>query len=172
MFIGIILRMDFIVALFILVLSLFQNIPSGITKEANVVTNVVLNAEVVRVIDGDTIVVRIDGKEATVRYIGIDTPEPYRDGEPACFSLEASQKNKELVAGKTVRLESDQGNTDRYDRLLRYVYVDETFVNAELVKEGYARSMKIKPNTNHATEFLRLESTAREERKGLWENCQ
>ncbi|MFT7645132.1 MAG: micrococcal nuclease [Candidatus Paceibacteria bacterium] len=130
-----------------------------------------IKAEVVRVIDGDTIVVLITNKEQTIRYIGIDTPEPYRDAEPACFSLEASLKNRELVEGKIVRLESDRENTDRYGRLLRYVYVDDIFVNAELIKEGYAKDMAIKPNTVHKNLFATLEQAARKQGVGLWGSC-
>jgi micrococcal nuclease len=131
-----------------------------------------VGAQVVRVVDGDTIVVSIAGREETVRYIGIDTPEPYRDGEPACFSREASARNRTLVAGKLVQLQSDQEDRDRYNRLLRYVYVDDVFVNRVLVEEGYATSLTIAPNTKYATEFRDLERTAQLARFGLWSACE
>src|SRR3990172_11152403 len=86
-------------------------------------------SQVLRVIDGDTIEVSLNGRSYTVRYIGIDTPEtvdPNRPVQP--FGPEASLKNKELVSGKTVRLEKDVSETDRYGRLLRFVYVGDLFV--------------------------------------------
>ena len=92
-------------------------------------------ARVTRVIDGDTII--IDGGYR-VRYIGIDTPEVYPVVE--AFGIEAWQANRRLVEGREVRLQSDVSETDKYGRLLRYVYVDNTFVNAELVKQGLARA--------------------------------
>ncbi len=128
-------------------------------------------AQVVEVVDGDTIRVLIDGDVQSVRYIGIDTPEPYRDGEPACFSLEASQRNDELVSGKRVELVSDVEDADRYGRLLRYVYADGEMVNEILLREGYAKKMSIKPNTVHAYTFAELEVQARQSGYGLWSEC-
>jgi len=128
-------------------------------------------ATVVRVIDGDTIAVTIEGQAETVRYIGIDTPEPYRDGEPACYAEEATSRNIELVAGEQVRLVSDSEDRDKYDRLLRYVYVDESFVNEQLVAEGYATTLHIAPNTTEAQTLQQAEDTAREEQLGLWVAC-
>ena len=109
-------------------------------------------AVVIRVIDGDT--VEIEGGQR-VRYIGIDTPEK---GE--YYFAEASQKNTELVLGKTVRLEKDASEVDRYGRLLRYVYVDDLFVNAELVHLGYARAVEYPPDTKYAGYFSELEGYA------------
>ena len=129
-------------------------------------------ATVTAVIDGDTIDVQFGTTTARVRYIGIDTPEPYRDEEPACFSTEASAANRQLVAGKQVTLVADQEDTDKYDRLLRYVYVDEVMVNAELVRGGYATTLPIKPNTTHASEFLALQQAAKQAGLGLWGSCQ
>lgn len=128
-------------------------------------------AHVVRVIDGDTIVVEIEGVQETVRYIGIDTPEPYRDGQPACFSSEASVRNVELVAGREVLLIADSEDRDRYDRLLRYVYVDKLFVNEQLMIEGYATTLSIPPNTTHAASFQAAKEYAREAGLGLWSAC-
>lgn len=129
-------------------------------------------AQVVSVTDGDTITVEVNGRKEKVRYIGIDTPEPYRDGEPACFSKEASARNQELVAGQTVRLVADREDRDRFGRLLRYVYVDDVFVNRVLVEEGYATTLSIKPNTRHADEFSLLRDHARDEKRGLWGVCE
>ena len=125
------------------------------------------------VVDGDTIRVRLaTGEEATVRYIGIDTPEPYRDGEPACGALEATAMNEQLVAGQTVTLVADAEDRDRFDRLLRYVYVDETLINEVLVRDGYATSLAISPNTRFADRFADYEAVAVRERRGIWAACE
>jgi len=106
----------------------------------------------------------------TVRYIGIDTPEthhPMKGVERA--GKEASEANRKLVDGKTVRLEFDVQEQDRYGRLLAYVYLEEgTFVNAWLVENGYAVVMTIPPNVKHQELFLMLQREAREEKRGLW----
>jgi micrococcal nuclease len=128
-------------------------------------------AQVTAVVDGDTIKVLLNGKEEKVRYIGVDTPEPYRDKNPACFSKEATARNTELVAGKEVRLVPDTENRDRYNRLLRYVYVDDVFVNEQLVREGYATTLTIKPNTQFADLFASAEGEARNAGVGLWSVC-
>jgi len=126
-------------------------------------------AKVVEVIDGDTIKVEIDGRIYTVRYIGIDTPELHHPQKPVeYFAREAYEKNKELVEGKTVILEKDVSETDRYGRLLRYVYVDGLFVNAYLVEQGYARAVTFPPDVKYADLFRRLEKEAREAGRGLW----
>jgi len=94
-------------------------------------------AQVTRVVDGDTIEVSIGGTLYRVRYIGIDTPETVAPDRPVgCYGPEASAANKALVEGKTVTLEKDVSDVDQYGRLLRYVYVGSTFVNAELVRQG------------------------------------
>lgn len=102
-------------------------------------------ARVVRVIDGDSIEVLLDGEEVQVRYIGIDTPEYYSDDRPEAIT--ATQANREMVEGATVYLFKDQSNTDVYDRLLRYVLTDEVFVNLELVSGGYAAPKEYPPDT-------------------------
>jgi micrococcal nuclease len=120
-------------------------------------------AAVTRVIDGDTIQVSLAGAIYKVRYIGIDTPEV---GKP--WADEATEFNKELVEGKNVLLEKDISETDRYGRLLRYVYVDETFVNAELVKYGLAWAKAYAPDTKYQACFEELEAGAREAGLGMW----
>jgi micrococcal nuclease len=117
---------------------------------------------VTRVIDGDTI--EIEGGYR-VRYIGIDTPE--RD-EP--YYWEASSVNRNLVEGKEIRLEKDVENKDEYGRLLRYVWVDDTMVNAELVRLGYAYSYSYPPNVKYQAYFLQMENEAREHKWGLWDS--
>jgi len=126
----------------------------------------VMQTTVVRVIDGDTI--EIDGN-LRVRYIGVDTPEV--SGKVECYGREATQKNRELVEGKRVRLEKDVSETDRYGRLLRYVYVGDTFVNAELVREGYAQAATYPPDVKYQELFTRLQREAREAKRGLWGKC-
>lgn len=124
---------------------------------------------VTRVIDGDTI--EIEGGQR-VRYIGIDTPETVDPRKPVqCFGVEASNKNKDLVSGKRVRLEKDVSETDKYNRLLRYVYIDNLFVNLELVKEGYAYSSTYPPDVKYQNQFVEAQRLAKEQNKGLWSSC-
>ncbi len=126
-------------------------------------------ATVVNVVDGDTIDVLIDGAEFRVRYIGIDTPETVDPRRPVeCFGREASDRNRQLVAGKRVGLERDVSETDDFDRLLRYVWVDGRMVNARLVEEGYATAATFPPDVRYAETFVALESHARNEGRGLW----
>jgi micrococcal nuclease len=126
---------------------------------------------VVEVIDGDTIKAEIDGKVESVRLIGIDTPEiagPYAKEE--CFGNEASLRTKELLNGKKVFLVPDDSVSDRdkYGRLLRYVFLpDGKFVNAELVKDGYAFNYAYE-NFQYLDHFNNLEKQAKEVRSGLW----
>jgi micrococcal nuclease len=130
-------------------------------------------AQVLRVVDGDTISVRVGGHTERVRYIGIDTPESVKPGTPVqCFAERAAAANAALVAGRRVRLVGDAEQRDRYGRLLAYVYRDDgSFVNAMLVRDGYARTLTIPPNVAHAAEFLRLARAAREDGRGLWRAC-
>jgi len=129
-------------------------------------------AHVVQVVDGDTIKVEMGGKIYTVRYIGIDTPETVHPTRPVeCYGREASRRNRELVAGKVVGLEKDVSETDRYGRLLRYVWADGLLVNAVLVAEGYAHAVTYPPDVKYADLFRRLERQAREEGRGLWGAC-
>ena len=114
-------------------------------------------------IDGDTIT--IEGGYR-VRYIGIDTPEVYPAVE--AFGIEAWQANRRLVEGKEVRLERDVSETDKYGRLLRYVYVDGVFVNAELVKQGLARVRAYPPDTKYQAHLDKMEAEAREAGRGMW----
>jgi micrococcal nuclease len=129
-------------------------------------------AKVLRVVDGDTIEADVDGKEEDVRYIGVDTPESVKPDTPVeCYALKASHFNEDLVDGRTVRLEYDAEQRDVYGRLLAYVYLDDTFVNAELVKHGYATTLTIPPNTRFADLFARLEREASDDERGLWGRC-
>lgn len=128
-------------------------------------------AQVIKVIDGDTI--EIEGGQR-VRYIGINTPETVDPRRPVqCFGQEASQKNKELASNKEVRLEKDVSETDRYGRLLRYVFVGEIFVNDYLVREGYAYASSYPPDIKYQEQFRQAEQEAKANQKGLWgSTCQ
>ncbi len=123
-------------------------------------------AKCVRVVDGDTIKL---GNDEKVRYIGVDTPETKHPYKPVqFFGHEASQFNRNLVAGERVTLEYDAGRRDRYNRLLAYVYVGDMFVNAELVAQGYAQTATYAPNLRYQELLLYLQKQAREAGKGLW----
>ncbi len=110
-----------------------------------------------------------------VRYIGIDTPEVRRkEGERWVFDPEpmaeaATQANKQLVEGKMVRLEYDVQTHDRFGRLLAYVYVGDTMVNEELIRQGFAQLLTIPPNVKYAQRFRALAKEARRQRRGLWQ---
>jgi micrococcal nuclease len=126
-------------------------------------------AKVTRVVDGDTIRVEVDGQEFRVRYIGIDAPETVDPRRPVqCFGREASEHNRQLVEGTVVGLEKDVSETDDFDRLLRYVWVGDTMVNAALVKEGYALAATFPPDVRYADLFGSLQAQARESRRGFW----
>jgi len=133
-----------------------------------------------RAVDGDTLVLETGER---VRLIGIDTPEMHesnklkrdsqRSGQDAStiqkLGRRAYEFTKNLVEGKRVSLEFDAEKYDRYDRLLAYVYLkDGTFVNAEVVKQGYASLLTIPPNVKHSDLFLKLYREARANKRGLW----
>jgi len=120
-----------------------------------------------KILDGDTI--QLETGEV-VRYIGVDAPELFlKEGGSEFFAREAAKYNKKLVLLKKVRLEYDVEKRDRSGRILAYVYVKNVFVNAELVKNGYARAAIKPPNTKHKDTFLDLQKKAMEEEKGLWQ---
>lgn len=122
-----------------------------------------------RVVDGDTIELENGEK---VRYIGMDTPESVDPRKPVqCFAKEASKKNEEMVLNQQVNLEKDVTDRDKYGRLLRYVYVHDTFVNLELVKSGYARIYTYPPDVKYNAQLLEAEKEARTNNRGLWSAC-
>jgi micrococcal nuclease len=120
-----------------------------------------------------------------VRYIGVDTPESVKPGVPVqCFAKQASAFNRRLVAGRAVRLRLGPEHRDRYGRLLAYVFLEggksaggkstggkAAFVNAVLLRRGYARTLAIPPNTRLAARFDRLERVATHRGRGLWSRC-
>lgn len=141
-----------------------------------------------RVIDGDTIELSDKRK---VRYIGMDTPEmdDFEETKPgfsnskawlwkACFAREAKEENARLVDGKSVRLERDISETDKYGRLLRYVYIDlpegesrDVFVNDYLVRQGFAKVDTVPPDVAYREQFFISQQEAREQGRGLWRKC-
>jgi micrococcal nuclease len=127
-----------------------------------------------RVIDGDTIDVIVGGAPLRVRYIGVDTPETRHPAKAVqCYGHAASTFNARLVSGERVRLVRDVKERDRYGRLLAYVYRvrDGLFVNGELARLGYARSLAIAPDTRFAARFAQLARDARKAGRGLWSAC-
>jgi len=129
--------------------------------------------KVIKVIDGDTINVDLNGKTETIRMIGIDSPESVDPRKPVqCFAIEASNKAKEVLTGKNVSLEADptQGERDKYNRLLRFVFLEDgTNFNKFMISEGYAHEYTYQSNPyTYQTEFKQAESSARENKKGLW----
>jgi len=124
---------------------------------------------VTRVIDGDTIEANIGGSLYKIRYIGIDTPElDDKRAEYCALAQEATRYNRQLLEGKTVRLEKDVSETDKYGRLLRYVYVDDIFVNAELVRQGLAWAKVYEPDTKYQDTLEKAETEAKQDKIGIW----
>lgn len=126
--------------------------------------------EVLRVVDGDTIIVDIDGSETTVRMIGIDAPESVhpdasRNSESGKI---ASEFTAELLTGKQVYLEYDRERTDSYGRTLAYVWLDHKMVEETLLENGMAEVLTIQPNTRYAAQFVRIEQQAKEGDIGIW----
>ena len=143
-----------------------------ISKISNIATSS-STFPVLHVVDGDTFLVSMNGVKETIRLIGIDTPEVVDLRRPVqCFGREASNKAKELLTGKTVTLTNDptQGERDKYNRLLRYAFLDDgTNLNEFMIKEGYAHEYTYQSNPYaFQTEFKAAETYAREHKKGLW----
>lgn len=126
-------------------------------------------ALVAEVIDGDTIKLA-DGR--TVRYIGIDTPETkHPTVGQECFGQAASDFNQQLVEGEVVQLEKDVNDTDRYGRLLRYVWLGDELVNQTLVEQGFATARSYPPDVARQEQLRLAEATARSNDRGLWIAC-
>ena len=118
------------------------------------------SAKVIEVIDGDTII--IEGGYH-VRYIGIDSPEKH---EP--FYSEAKRINEDLVEGKVVKLQKDISDQDKHGRMLRYIYIDEIFVNAEIVRMGYANASAYPPDVKYQIFLDAMENEAKQLERGIW----
>lgn len=160
-----------------------QNKNSSIPKvknssESSVITSSTKNVinhdlyKVIKVVDGDTISVSMNGKTETLRLIGINTPETVDPRKPVeCFGKEASNKAKSLLEGQNVRLEADssQGERDKYDRLLRYVFLlDGTLFNKTMIQQGYAYEYTYNTPYKYQAEFKQTELEARTAKRGLW----
>jgi endonuclease YncB( thermonuclease family) len=129
---------------------------------------------VARFVDGDTIAVNMNGKVETVRFIGVDTPETHKPNSPVqCYGVAAAAFTKSFIGTQQVRLESDPDSTnrDRYNRLLRYVYLPSgQLVEAEIIKNGYGFAYTQFPFTKSA-DFTKYQDEAHDALKGLWRNC-
>lgn len=143
---------------------------SGVTSSASLATGEWYPVD--RVVDGDTLVLRIDGKNTTVRLIGLDTPEVVDPRKPVqCFGREASAYMKTLVSGAQVRVEKDpsQGDYDKYNRLLVYVFLsDGTNLNEKMIRDGYGHEYTYRLPYKYQTAFRQAEIEARGSQRGLW----
>lgn len=135
-------------------------------------------ARVTKVVDGDTIEIESGGQQYKVRLIGVDTPETVDPRRPVgCFGKEASNESHRLMDNQSVVLVKDVTDKDKYDRLLRYVYVIQDqdnwlFINDYLVRNGFAKSSTYPPDVKYQEQFKEAEIEAREAKRGLWgEKC-
>lgn len=135
-------------------------VPTGMSQEELVVVK--------RVIDGDTIGL-VDGRR--LRYIGINAPELSAKNGIPCFGKEATEKNRTLVEEKTIRIVKDTSETDKYGRILRYVWVGDVFINELLVRQGFAQVSTYPPDVAHKDLFIEAQRQAKENKKGLWGGC-
>lgn len=152
------------------------NLSISATPTPKVYSNVRMDTvKVKRVVDGDTI--ELDTGEH-LRYIGIDTPETKHPKKPVqCYGEEAYQANKKLVEGKSIQIEKDVSDVDRYKRLLRYVYVSTQaspsgiLVNDYLVRNGFAFATTFPPDVAKSEQFVEAQREAREKNLGMWSKC-
>ncbi len=138
-----------------------------------------VDAAFVRIVDGDTIIVRVGGSDERVRLIGINTPELNKpDGPVECYATEASEQTEALIetADGRIQLERDVSETDQYGRLLRYVWLvtpqGKQLLNEELVEGGYARAIRYRPDVKYQTALNREQSDAQHHERGLWGACE
>lgn len=150
-------------------------VPPPIKVPGTLWSNTTTTGVVTRVIDGDTIDVVLGTSTQTtrIRYIGINTPElyPKYSQESECGSREAAAANETLVKQKTVTVITDVDAFDTYGRLLAYVYVGDMFINKELLIQGYATTLFIKPNIQYRSEFTQLRDVAETAQIGNWKIC-
>lgn len=123
-----------------------------------------LTGKVIKVADGDTITIMANNQKERIRMVGIDTPEK----KQPVWGQRAKDFTQQLVMGKNVRVETDVEERDRYGRVLGYVYVGKTFVNLELVRQGYAMLYTSPPNVAHTDEFVAAQRAAREAGRNIW----
>lgn len=153
--------------------------PSSVPEVSTATQSAVVGMEgerawVSKVVDGDTIVVN---NETTVRLVGIDTPETVDPRRPVgCFGKEASNETKSLLAGKAVILQKDVSDKDKYDRLLRLIFLplengQTLFVNDYLVRGGFAKAKSYPPDVKYDEKFKQAEQEAKENKRGMWGRC-
>jgi micrococcal nuclease len=127
---------------------------------------------VTRVVDGDTAHVELDGRDVTVRFIGIDTPESVAPGQPVeCFGPEAADYTSDRLEGDRVRLEFDVEREDRFGRTLAYVWIGDELFNETLLRQGYALVTTFPPNVRYVERFVAAQRDARTRGRGLWRAC-
>ena len=135
----------------------------------------IAHVKIVKVIDGDTVDIEIDGRTERVRLIGVNTPETKHPTKPIeCFGPEASAYMTQLLPkGTNVRIERDTEARDRYGRMLLYLYrnSDNLFINLDLISRGYGTPMSIEPNTFHRNDFVHAAALAEATNVGLWKAC-
>jgi micrococcal nuclease len=165
----------YILAIILAVLQIFfnKNNPVKKLRISQIVTPKVVQekqkVKVIRAVDGDTI--EIEGN-IKIRYIGINTPELHDPKKPVeCFGEAAYIENKRLVEGKEISIQKDVSETDKYKRLLRYVWVGDVFVNDYLVRQGFAQASTFPPDVKYAAQFLEAQRESRENKRGLWNEC-
>lgn len=178
----------YVLAIVLAVIQLFINKNNPVPKVSITPTNVptpascrgqacLTRTKVIRIIDGDTI--EIEGK-IKVRYIGVNTPELHDPRKPIeCFGQTASDENKKLVEGKEIYIEKDVSETDKYKRLLRYVWIGDpsnasseaVFVNDYLVRQGFAQVSTFPPDIKYQQQFLEAQTEAQQNNRGLWKEC-
>lgn len=151
-----------------------QNISTEVVK-TNTVEDVQVaelnKYEVISVVDGDTFKINYNGVKTKVRLIGVDTPECVSPNKKKnnSYGKEASHYTKERLEGKTVYLEFDVQQTDKYGRLLAYVYLEDgTMYNKELLEKGYAQIATYPPNVKYVDEFTQIQKQAKENKVGFW----
>jgi len=131
--------------------------------------------KVAHVLDGDTFIVNVDGKDITVRMLGINTPETVDPRKPIeCFGVEASNETKSLLDGRLVQFKINPNREllDKYKRYLLYVYRDDgLFINESLIKNGFAREYTYGKPYSLRSEFKKAEKEAKKAKKGLWSKC-
>lgn len=157
---------------FVTVFPQLQTFPSMELQKKEDVKGETTLAAIIRIIDGDTLVVLLGGKEEKVRLIGVNTPETVDPRKPVeCFGKEAKEYLSKLLSGKKVRLEADssQQERDRYRRLLRYVFLEDgTFINEKLISDGYAYEYTYDLPYFYQSAFKQAEADARSSGSGLW----
>ena len=130
--------------------------------------------KVIRVVDGDTFIIKMNGSETKVRLIGVDAPESvapdFSGKENTQDGKKAAEYLQKLIDGKNIYLEYDLDNYDQYGRVLAYVYLSdqETMVQKKLLEDGYAQVMTVPPNVKYSEDFTALQRQAREKGRGLW----